>query len=318
MTTATLSTREENRPKALITSLIFHAVLVVILFLYRFEAQEAITEAPGILVPLNIEWGGGGDNVAAGLPDEGQGNDPAPQGEQMSAPTANNKPADLPDPNPPAPSPPVRSTPTTPTSSSTTDDPNVAALRKQQEDTKRKEQQEVDEKRRKQEASDQARLAEENRKKQEAADREAQKGKFGSAFGSGPGTGSGNTGKPGNQGSPTGTGDNPFGKSSGSGGGTDGGIGTGDGPSIGGGLSGRKVVGRPTMVDKTQQTGRVVIEICVDASGKVFSADFTQKGSTTNNSDLQTKAKQWASQHKFAASTKEKDCGTITFNFQVK
>lgn len=314
MKAATLADREENRPKALIASLIFHAGLLAILFFWRFNSPEPITEAPAIM----LEWGGGGDNVAAGLPDEGQGNDPAPQGEQMNTPSDNNEPADLPDPNPPAPSPPVRTTPTTPSSTSTTEDPNVAALRKQQEETKRKQQQEADERRRQQEAAEQARLAEENRKKQEAADREAKKGKFGSAFGSGSGTGSGNTGKPGNQGSPTGTGDNPFGKSSGTGGGEGGGDGTGVGPSIGGGLSGRKVVSRPTMIDNSQQTGRVVIEICVDASGKVISADYTSKNSTTSNSTLKDKAIQWARQHKFAASSKEKDCGTITFNFQVK
>jgi hypothetical protein len=50
----------------------------------------------------------------------------------------------------------------------------------------------------------------------------------------------------------------------------------------------------------------------------VVSADYTQRGSTTNDSELKSKALAAARGYKFAASGAAKECGTITFNFQLK
>lgn len=319
--------QEENRTKAILSSLLFHAALIAVLFFYRFHASEPITEAPAIV----LDWGGGGDNAAAGSPDEGQGNDPAPQGQQMEDPSSQ-EPVEEPSSEAEPSSPPPSKTPPqadnnkveVPKNTPTSNDAEAASVRKAQEEAKRKQQVEQDRIRREQEAS---RLAEAERQRKAAeaerqaqAERDKKKGQFGSTFGKpgSTGTGQGNTGKPGNQGIPGGTGDNPFGKSNGTGGGSGGGDGTGVGESIGDGLGGRKVVGRPSMVDDTQKTGKVAVRVCVNGDGRVTSANYTQKGSTTTDSVLRNKAESWARNYRFAASNVAEQCGSITFDFRVK
>jgi len=314
--------KEQDRGRAIISTLIFHAALVAILFLYRFSAQEAITESPAIM----LEWGGGGDNAAAGLPDEGQGDNPAPKGQQMEDPAVT-EPAEDPVKAPSKSTPPPASTAPpkseAPKTSSTTTDPEVAALRKAQEDARResdRQQKAREDATRQAEADRQTRAkAESDRQRQVQEEKDKKKGQFGGTFGKpgSSGTGQGNTGKPGNQGIPGGTGDNPFGKSSGTGGGTGGGDGTGTGASVGGGLGGRTVVQRGRVIDNSQKSGKVVIEVCVDGNGSVVSADYTQRGSTTNDSELRGKALSAAKQYRFAASNSAKECGNITFNFQL-
>jgi outer membrane biosynthesis protein TonB len=305
--------KEENRTKAAVGSLIVHSILLAFLIFYTFPLDDVMKEEPVI----QLEWGGGGDDAAAGLPDEGQGDKAAPQGQQMEDP-AETEPVEDPTPTPTPPkqstSEPVKTTPTPPVS--TTNDPDVAAI-KQQKEAERQKQAEADRVRREQQAAAQA---EADRKRKEQEDRDKKKGQFGGSFGKpgSTGTGQGNTGKPGNQGIPGGTGDNPFGKSSGSGGGTGGGVGTGTGPSIGGGLGGRAVRQRGAINDNSQKQGKVVIEVCVDSGGNVISADYTQRGSTTSDSELRNKALAAAKGYKFAASGSAKECGTITFNFQLK
>lgn len=319
--------QEENRTKAILTSLLFHAGLLAILFFYRFQSSEPITEAPAIV----LDWGGGGDNAAAGEPDRGQGNDPAPQGQQMTDPSST-EPVESPSEQATPSTPPPSTTPPkadnnkveVPKNTPTSTDPEAAAVRKAQEQAKKQQQIEQDRIRKQQEA---ARQAEIDRQKAAAeaaakaqAEKDKKKGQFGSTFGQ-PGStggGQGNTGKPGNQGVPNGNGDNPFGKSPGTGGGSGGGDGTGVGESIGGGLGGRKVTGRPSMVDNTQKTGKVSVRVCVDSNGQVTSAGYTQLGSTTTDSVLRNKAETWAKQYKFAPSSAAEQCGTITFDFRVK
>lgn len=314
--------REEDRTKALVTSIILHAILLALLFFIHFNRESPLTEAP----PIVIEFGGGGDDAATGLPDEGQGNDPAPPGQQMEDPTVT-EPVEEPssEPAPPKESaPPAPSKPETPRNTPTSTDPDAAALKKAQEETRRKQQQEQDRIRKEQdaaraaEAERQRQIAEQQRREQE--ERDKKKGQFGSTFGKpgSTGTGQGNTGKPGNQGIPGGTGDNPFGKTPGSGGGSGGGDGGGVGESIGDGLGGRRVVGRPSMVDDTQKTGKVAIRVCVNSDGRVTSANYTQRGSTTTDSVLRSKAESWARGYRFAPSDAAEQCGTITFDFRVK
>ena len=319
---------EENRSKGLIVSLVFHAALVLAMLLYTFDKKPEAIDVPAI----QLDWGGGGDNAAAGKPDEGQGNKAAPQGQQMEDPSVT-EPVEDPAPAPSKPStpPPAASKPSpaeTPVNTPTVADPNVAALKKAQEETRRK-QDEANKQRQAQEDATRAAEAERQRQAQAVADqkrrdqeeRDKKKGQFGGTFGKpgATGTGQGNTGKPGNQGTPGGTGDNPFGKSSGDGGGTGGGSGTGTGVSIGGGLSGRKVVSRPRIVDTSQKVGTVVIEICVDVSGNVTQADYTQRGSTTTDTELRNKALAAAKQYRFAASTGGgSECGPVTFTFKLQ
>ena len=72
--------------------------------------------------------------------------------------------------------------------------------------------------------------------------------------------------------------------------------------------------------DKSQETGKVVVEIIVDKSGKVISAISGGVGSTTNSAYLYKLAKEAALSTAFNASPdgKETQKGTITFNFVLE
>ena len=317
--------REEDRTKAIITSLLFHAALLALIFLYRFAAPDVIEED---IPPIAIDLGGGGDDAAAGEPDRGQGDNPAPQGQQMEDPTSREvaeEPAAKPEPAPPSTPPPTKSQPNAP-NIPTTEDPNVAALKKAQEETRRKQQQEQErirqqqeEQRRIAEAAERAKQAAAAKAQKEKEEREAKKGKFGSTFGNGSGSGQGNTNKPGNQGTPTGTGSNPFGQSPGTGGGTGGGSGTGAGGSVGGGLGDRRVTQKVPAIDNSQKQGTVRVKVCVNSSGSVTSAEATQSGSTTADGQLRTAAVAAARKWKFEASPgADTQCGWIDFNFILK
>jgi TonB family protein len=87
---------------------------------------------------------------------------------------------------------------------------------------------------------------------------------------------------------------------------------------VGGGLGNRGVKYEPTISDNSQKTGKVVVNVCVDKSGKVISAEYTQKGSTTTDSDLRALAERSARKFVFSESTIEKQCGTITIDFKVR
>jgi TonB family protein len=131
----------------------------------------------------------------------------------------------------------------------------------------------------------------------------------------------------GDQGDPSG---DPFSKytgksGSGTGGpGTGGGEGSGDGPGKGGGvsysLSGRRMVQTPKINDKSQETGKVVVDITVDKNGNVTSATPGGRGSTTTSSLLFRLAKEAAMRAKFNESQEDADIqkGTITFVFVVQ
>lgn len=317
----------ENRTTAVLLSFLFHAALLAVLILYRFHAGEPITEAPAIVV---LDMGGGGDDAALGLPDEGQGDNPAPQGQQMDDPSST-EPVEQPVDDGGASAPPTSgATPPSrtnnqvevPKNTPTSNDADVAAVRKQQEEARRQ-RDEQDRIRRQQEEASRLAEAERQRKAQEEADRKRReqeeynkkKGQFGGTFGSGTGGGRGNTGTPGNQGVPNGTGDNPFGKSPGSGGGTGGGTGTGSGDGIGGGLQGRGVVTRPRPDCEGTGKGKVIVEVTVDASGRVVSASATQRGSTLADSQSRSCAERTARRFVFAPSSAAQQKGTIQVNF---
>lgn len=117
----------------------------------------------------------------------------------------------------------------------------------------------------------------------------------------------GTTDKPGDPGAENGDEDSPnLGKLS---------TGTGN---VGGGLSNRGALSKPKIQSNTNKTGTVVLKVCVDSSGKVVEADFTQSGSTTNDADLISVAKKNALQWKFETSLIDKQCGTISYVFKVE
>ncbi len=76
----------------------------------------------------------------------------------------------------------------------------------------------------------------------------------------------------------------------------------------------------PKIDDKSQETGKVVVDIIVDKSGKVISAIPGGRGSTTTSSYLYRLAKEAALATPFNASpdNKETQKGTITFNFVLE
>lgn len=89
------------------------------------------------------------------------------------------------------------------------------------------------------------------------------------------------------------------------------------GVSISRGLSGRKITSFPSFEDEFNENAKVAVDIKLDASGKVVSALFQPRGSTTSNNTLKNIAIRKAMQLKFNAGEDEQQ-GTITFNFRLK
>jgi outer membrane biosynthesis protein TonB len=89
------------------------------------------------------------------------------------------------------------------------------------------------------------------------------------------------------------------------------------GVSISRGLSGRRIVSLPSFEDDFNKNAKVAVDIKLDASGKVISASFQPRGSTTSDADLKAIANRKAMQLKFNPGTDEQ-IGTIVFNFRLK
>ncbi|PSR15147.1 MAG: hypothetical protein C7N36_01160, partial [Bacteroidetes bacterium] len=206
-------------------------------------------------------------------------------------------------------------TPTPPTRDVvTTEDPNAIAIqkKKQQEAADAKAKADADRKaseaeaERKRQADAAAAEAEAKRKAQQAA-AAATKDQVGGLFSSGGGGGT--TNKPGDGGAVDGSPNSSAigSKSFGSG-------------TIGGGLGNRGVSSSPQLVENSQKTGVVVISLCVSADGKVdpSSVKFTQRGSTTTDSQLVNAAIRNAKQWGFTRGNVDNQCGTITYNFKVQ
>jgi outer membrane biosynthesis protein TonB len=130
----------------------------------------------------------------------------------------------------------------------------------------------------------------------------------------------------GDQGDPAGDPNSKYTGKNGSGGGGPG-NGTGEGPGSGPGkggvsfsLSGRHMVRTPQITDRSQETGKVVVDITVDKNGIVNSAIPGGRGSTTTSPLLYKLAKEAAMKAKFNESPEEADIqkGTITFVFLVQ
>ncbi len=281
-----LSSREiQNRRFGRLMSLLIHLALFLLLLLPLLTYPDPPPGAEGILVNL-------------GLPDEGAGVENAP-------PEIAEEQAPAPEPTPrveeqvvqqPAPKP----EPVVQPNIITTEDPNAIALKKQEEERKANEAKAAREKAAAEEA---ARKAAEEKARKEAEETKKMTEGIASALGSGKG----NTGKPGNQGDPNG--DPDASKLSG--------ISTGSG-SVGGGLGNRGVMASPRVTDNSQKQGTVVVRVCVDQTGKVIEAEFTQGGSTSADPTLKRIAVENARQWRFSAGQVEKQCGTITYKFVVQ
>lgn len=87
---------------------------------------------------------------------------------------------------------------------------------------------------------------------------------------------------------------------------------------VGTGLGNREVLYAPQIKDNSQSTGKVVVNICVNSAGKVVKATFTQKGSTTTDSNLIDLAIGGAKKYEFSASKADEQCGDILIDFKLK
>lgn len=188
----------------------------------------------------------------------------------------------------------------TPTPTEKTDNKSVAAdndeaaIRKKEEDKK------------KQADADRRKAADAERKRQEdeaKAASDALKGALGKG-GKGGNRGTGKDGA-GQQGAKDGQVTDVFGL----------GLGT-----IRGKISNRGIRQRPNLNGAYQTTGTVVISVCIDKAGNVISAEYSSKGSSTNDDDLVRAAKKFAKEYKFEANAlaSEQECGDLPFEFKLR
>jgi hypothetical protein len=91
----------------------------------------------------------------------------------------------------------------------------------------------------------------------------------------------------------------------------------GNGIAIARGLQGRKISSTPSFTDEFNENAKVAVDIVVDASGNVTSAEYQAKGSTTADANLKAIAIRKAHQVKFNSGSDESS-GTLIFNFKLK
>ncbi len=282
---------ERNRKRGLWLSILVHITLVLMGLLPILTYPDPPPGQEGILVNLGLpDQGQGIENAAPSQPPQPEERDePEPQPErELSEPERQTEPA------------PVEEREVV-----KTEDPDQVAIeeeeRRKQEEAERQRRQEEARRKAQEEAERQRR--EEERRKQEEADQ--LKDELGGLFGQGEGKG--DTGEEGNQGDPQGDPDAEKleGLSSGVG-------------NVGGGLSGRGVTRNPKPNDTSQKEGAVVVRVCVNAAGDVISAEYTLKGSSTQDATLKRIAVENARKWKFSPGEVERQCGTITYRFKVR
>ena len=89
------------------------------------------------------------------------------------------------------------------------------------------------------------------------------------------------------------------------------------GVTISRGLAGRTMRSLPSFEDDFNENAKVAVDIRVDESGKVTSAVYQPRGSTTGNANLKAIATRKAMQIRMNE-TGEESFGTIVFNFRLK
>ena len=93
--------------------------------------------------------------------------------------------------------------------------------------------------------------------------------------------------------------------------------GHGNGIAIARGLQGRRISSTPSFTDEFNENAKVAVDIVVDASGNVTSAEYQAKGSTTADANLKSIAIRKAHQVRFNSGSDESS-GTLIFNFKLK
>lgn len=276
------SVEDRNKIIGLVGTLLFHALIILVLFLITYR-QPIVDELGGVLVQF------GNVNMAQGT------FEPKNTGEVPEVRPVK------PQPTPP-PKPEVKE------EMIVQDQEETVALeeeRKKKEELKKKEEEQrrIEAEKRKKEEEERKRIEEEKRKAQAIQNRVV------GAFGSG-------TTKNGNRGtaeSGTGNQGNPFGNSST--GKTEGvgGMGSYD-------LNGRSIGGEglPLPSYQAQDDGKIVISITVDPKGNVINTEIG-KGTTIDNPTLRKDAMSAAKRAKFnSINGTNNQVGTITYRFNLK
>ncbi len=294
-----LHKEEENKQKGIIVSIVVHLLLLLICMIPYMAAEEKPKQLSGIIVAFGSPDAGSSD--ATPISDD---TDPTDLSEPNQSSSANDdnqssspeKQDDITKPND-SPEPIQDITPQT--------DKSDVAIEKAKADKAKKDSEDAEAERLKTIAAQKAKLEAKKKADQEAkqAALDAKRGQFSDLLGSGKG----NNNNSGNQGDPNG---DPNSSALDQ-------IATGSGR-IGGGLSNRGVLFEPQIDDNSQKTGKVVIKVCVDKSGKISEAKFTQRGSTTTDLHLIDIATKAAKQYQFTSSDIETQCGNITIEFKVQ
>lgn len=81
-------------------------------------------------------------------------------------------------------------------------------------------------------------------------------------------------------------------------------------------LSRRTIENTPEIINEWDATGKVRMDICVNAKGDIISVKHNQSGSTTRNKDLIESAEKLAKQYKFEKSHLSRQCGNVVFTFK--
>lgn len=295
-----LHKEEENRQKGLIVSFVVHTLLLLLCLIPYITYEDPPKQLSGITVAFGSPDGGAGDIAPTTEetvePEESKPTEAASANDNQES-TAPKKQEDIAQPQKAS----VPVSDVTPLQ----DEAVLAAEKAQKEKADANAKAEADAEAKKQQA-DRIAAQEAQRKADEAAKKAAldkSKSTFSDLFGQG----SGNNNSTGNQGDPNG---DPNSSALDQ-------IATGSGR-IGAGLSNRGVVFEPEIDDSSQKTGKVVIKVCIDSSGKVVEADYTQRGSTTIDKYLKDLATKAARKYQFTPSDVETQCGKITIEFKVK
>lgn len=322
--------------KGIIGTVIFHVIVLILLFVLGFFTPLPLPGEEGILVNFGTSDRGLGEIEPAPAR-----NNPAPaQPVQREEKKENPPPVSKPVTSPPKSTPPQQAKEVAMTQDYEKTAAIDAAEAKKKEEEKKRQQQIAEEKRQQQIREEQKRREEEERirKQQEEAERirkeeEARKAKEAeerrkineinstvqNAFansgngsggqGSGTGKSQGATFPGGNQGVPTGGNSGNYGQG-GSGSGN-----SGTGPSFS--LEGRSALSLPVPNYPGDDEGTVVVKIIVDKTGKVTSAEPGVRGTTIMNPRLLNEAKQAALRAKFNPSENAPafQQGTISYKF---
>lgn len=299
----TLHQEEENKKKGLVTSILFHAVLVILCILPLLTFPTPPPGQAGVLVSF-------------GEPEVGQGEEePGPAKVDEVVPEEVEEPPveeELDEREVEEPKEPKKEE-----SKKLNTDDNSKEIALQKKKDREKKIKEAAEKKKRDAAREAKRKADAEAKRK--ADAEAKKKAefdkkknsisdlFNNNDGQGSGSGSqGTSGTSGNAGNPDGDPNSSILE----------GIGKGNGAVSGFGNRGFQ---RPGNISGNfQEVGTVNVKVCVNGDGKVVSATPKLSGSTTQSTKLQKLAIANAKKYKFDSSSADTQCGTITYRFQLQ